>query len=136
MRIWIKTLGALLVVTATGYLLDVVLRKAGVSRRDLLFLSDFLVGCVAAALVYALAQLNEQKTRFVTGRLKVIAEMNHHIRNALQVISFHSWTAKNEKEVESIKQAVARITWALSEVLPQIPTSAEDQESHLTRTSA
>lgn len=136
MRIWMKTLVALLVVTATGYLLDKVLRKAGVSRRDLLFFSDFLVGCVAAGLVYVLALLNEQKSRFITGRLKVIAEMNHHIRNALQVISFYSWAATNDKEVASIKEAVARITWALSEVLPQIPTSEADQESRVTRTTA
>ena len=136
MRIWIKTLGALLVVTASGRLLDLVLRKAGISRRDLLFLSDCLMGCVAAALVYALVRFNEQKTRFVTGRLKVIAEMNHHIRNALQVISFHSWTAKNEKEVESIKQAVTRITWALSEVLPQLPSSEAAPQSEVTRTIA
>ncbi len=136
MRIWTKTLGALLVVTATGYLLDRVLRKAGISRRDLLFLSDFLVGCVAAGLVYTLARMNEQRTLFVNGRLRVIAEMNHHIRNALQVISFHSWSAKNEKEVASIQGAVSRITWALSEVLPQLPTSDSEAESHSTRTSA
>lgn len=136
MRIWLKTLGALLVVTATGYLLDKVLRKAGVSRRDLLFISDFLVGCVAAGLVYVLALMSEQKTRFITMRLRVIAEMNHHIRNALQVISFHADTATNEQEVASIKEAVARITWALSEVLPQIPSSAADQETRVSRTTA
>ena len=136
MRIWIKPLGALLVVTATGYLLDVVLRKAGVSRRDLLFVSDLLVGSVAAGLVYVLARVNEQRTRFVTARLSVIAEMNHHIRNALQVIAFYSSTAGNEKEVASIREAVARITWALSEVLPQLPAGDADQQPEASRTSA
>ncbi|MBZ5507417.1 MAG: hypothetical protein LAO78_18315 [Acidobacteriia bacterium] len=131
MRTWIKAAGTLVVVTATGLALDDLLRKAGVSRRDLLFLSDFLVGCVAAGLVWVVVLFNEQKNRFITGRLKVIAEMNHHIRNALQVISFYSWTAQNEKEVASIKEAVKRITWALSEVLPQMPTSVAMPEAEL-----
>ncbi|MGE5322881.1 MAG: hypothetical protein ACM3SW_08470, partial [Actinomycetota bacterium] len=58
-------------------------------------------------------------------RLRVIAEMNHHIRNALQVIAYHAWSAKSEHEIASMNEAVNRITWALQEVLPQFPGGEE-----------
>jgi hypothetical protein len=56
MRVRMKSLISLVLVTCTGYFLDVFLRYEGMPSRDLLFLSDFLVGFVAAVLVYALAE--------------------------------------------------------------------------------
>jgi hypothetical protein len=121
MRIWIKTLLTLACVTAAGYLADRLLRHEGIPGRDLLLLSDFLVGLVAASLVFVLTVDHQNKARLVEDRLRVIAEMNHHIRNALQVIAYHTWSAKSEQEIASMHQAVNRITWALQEVLPQLP---------------
>lgn len=127
MRIWMRSLVSLFVITGTGYLLDRLLRHEGVSRRDLLVFSDVLVGIVAAFLIHILTLHEEQKRRFVEQRLKVTAEMNHHIRNALQVIAYQSYM-RQEEPVAEIDQAVTRITWTLQEVLPQIP----DLSSHLT----
>lgn len=121
MRLWIKALITLALVTAAGYVADRLLRQEGVPGHDLLLLSDLLVGLVAASLVAVLGLHQEQRARFVAGRLRVIAEMNHHIRNALQVIAYHSISGKNEKEIAESQEAVNRITWALREVLPQLP---------------
>jgi hypothetical protein len=121
MRTWLKTLVTLVVVTATGYLFDRLLHKEGITTRELLLFSDFVVGLVAAALVFILSLHHEQRTRYVAGRLAIIAEMNHHIRNALQVITFQIGSGKDEKEIGTMREAVNRITWALSEVLPQMP---------------
>lgn len=129
MRTWLKTLVTLVVVTATGYLLDRLLHKEGITTRELLLLSDFLVGLVAAALVFILALHHEQRTRYVAGRLAIIAEMNHHIRNALQVITFQIGR-KDEREISTMREAVNRITWALSEVLPQMPGVEEPRQHH------
>jgi hypothetical protein len=126
MRIWIKSLLTLACVTAAGYLADRLLRHEGIPGPDLLLLSDFLVGLVAASLVFVLAVDQQNKARRVEDRLRVIAEMNHHIRNALQVIAYHTWSARSEQEIASMHQAVNRITWALQEVLPQLP-GAEQQ---------
>jgi two-component sensor histidine kinase len=57
--------------------------------------------------------------------MRVIAEMNHHIRNALQVIQFSTRNQSGEAEVKAMRDAVQRITWALREVLPQL-MNAED----------
>jgi hypothetical protein len=121
MRIWIKSLLTLACVTAAGYFADQLLRREGIPRRDLLLLSDFLVGLVAASLVFVLSAYQQHRARIVSDRLRVIAEMNHHIRNALQVIAYHTWSQKSELEIASMHQALNRITWALQEVLPQLP---------------
>ena len=121
MRLWLKCLVVLFLITMAGYVADRLLRHEGVPRRDLLLLSDFLIGVLAAVLVFALGLHSEQRNKLVSARLKVIAEMNHHTRNALQVIAYHSTVGKDEKEIAVIRQAVDRITWALQEVLPQIP---------------
>lgn len=121
MRIWVKSFLTLACVTIAGLIADQFLRREGISRRDLLFLSDVLVGLVAASLVFVLSVYHAQKAKLVEDRLRVIGEMNHHIRNALQVIEYHAWTTKGEEEIASMHQAVSRITWALQEVLPQFP---------------
>ncbi|HSM86436.1 MAG TPA: hypothetical protein VLT16_09810 [Candidatus Limnocylindrales bacterium] len=128
MRLWIKALITLALVTAAGYVADRLLRQEGVPGHDLLLLSDFLVGLVAASLVAVLGLHQEQRARFVAGRLRVIAEMNHHIRNALQVIAYHSSSGRNEREIVESQEAVNRISWALREVLPQLPDSYRHEE--------
>ena len=120
MRTFLKSIITLFCVTVAGLIADQFLRREGISRRDLLFLSDVLVGLVAASLVFVLSIYQRHKARIIADRLRVIAEMNHHIRNALQVIAYHAWT-RSEQEIASMNQAVSRITWALQEILPQLP---------------
>ena len=105
----------------SSYLLEAQLHHDGVPSRYLIFLLNLLVGLVAAALVYVLSARERQRQSYVERRLQVIAEMNHHIRVALQVISFYN--RNGQKQEVSIVQAVERIQWALREVLPQIPES-------------
>ena len=102
-------------------MLEVRLHRDGVPSRDLILLSSLLVGLVAAGLVYLLSIRERQRRTYVECRLRVIAEMNHHIRNALQVITFY--TRKGEKREVGVIEAVERIQWALREVLPQLPES-------------
>ena len=46
--------------------------------------------------------------------------MNHHVRNALQVISFAGYSTDSEQQLEHIRQGMNRIQWALQEVLPKL----------------
>ncbi len=52
-------------------------------------------------------------------RFQIIAEMNHHIRNSLQMISYQSFSA-DAAAAERLKDAVDRIQWVLQEVLPGV----------------
>ncbi len=52
-------------------------------------------------------------------RLQVIAELNHHIRNALEVISLSAYITRDEEAIRRIMEGVNRIDWALREILPR-----------------
>ena len=114
----------MVIVALSSHFLEVRLHRDGVPTRDLIILSNLLVGLVAGSLVYVLSAREGQRQAYVECRLRVIADMNHHIRNALQVITFYS--RKGEKQEVDIVEAVERIQWALREVLPQLPESLDD----------
>jgi len=121
-----KSVLALLLVAVSSYVLEGRLHRNGIPGRDLILLSSFLVGLVAGALVYFLSVRERQRRAYVDCRLRVIAEMNHHVRNALQVITFYS--RKGEKQEVGVVEAVERIQWALREVLPQLPESPAEMQ--------
>ena len=76
---------------------------------------------VAAVLVYVMAESADRKQKAVVERLKIIAELNHHIRNALQVISYQASFREDKEEIAMMNGAVNRISRTLREVLPQLP---------------
>jgi len=81
---------------------------------------DILPGVVAAALVFLLQRQQERQLRYQRQSVAVIDQMNHHIRNALQIIVTRaSLDHKAKPELDQIHSAVARIDWALREILPQ-----------------
>jgi hypothetical protein len=51
-------------------------------------------------------------------KLRVIAQMNHHVRNALQGIIGCRIFSEEERQMQLIVDSVKRIEWALREVLP------------------
>jgi hypothetical protein len=106
-----------LVVGAIGFGFDLLLGREGVSRRDLLLLSNMLTGVVAGFLYYQLGRIERERRAIMQQRLRTIAEMNHHIRNALQVITYAA-SQDRADSVELIRASLERIEWALREVLP------------------
>jgi hypothetical protein len=88
-------------ITLSGTMFERLLTRDGVPRLDLLLIANFLTGIVAG-LLYVQSRLNEiEKQRLIQQRLAKIAEMNHHIRNALQVIT-------STHEVLTIRRPSAR----------------------------
>jgi hypothetical protein len=78
-------------------------------------LSAFIVSCLAAKLLH----MSRERDRLILARMQVIAEMNHHIRNALSPVSLSLDIADNQELNRVITEAVDRIDWALREVLPR-----------------
>lgn len=115
-----KVLAVLVVVAVSivGHVFDRLLLHEGVPRYDLLAISNTLTGIVAGAFFWEVMRRDRERREFVRERLRTISEMNHHIRNALQVISLYSYRDQDEKAVDVLNQAVNRIEWALNEVLP------------------
>lgn len=115
-----------LLVWLVGYGFDHLLARDGVTRFDILLVSNGLTGIVAGFLFFSLINNDRLRRNLVRERLRTIAEMNHHIRNALQVITYASATNANDASVNLIRDSVERIEWALREVLPGHVTSPAD----------
>ena len=56
--------------------------------------------------------------RYLVERLRTIAEMNHHVRNALEVITNSAYLQQEDKLRRVLCESSERIEWALREVLP------------------
>jgi hypothetical protein len=83
---------------------------------------DVLLGIVAGfGLFFLLRHLEtSRELRRRQHYTHVISELNHHIRNALQVILSRADLAVHSlPELEDIIGAVNRIDWALREILPR-----------------
>ena len=100
------------------FLLGVALRSAldklGVSGWSAA-IDDLLIGILAGLLVFA---YERHQHKLVLERLSVIAEMNHHVRNALQSILYSPFVKEQAEQVSLIQESTRRIEWALREVLP------------------
>ena len=107
-----------LLVWVVGFGFDRLLARDGVTRTDILVASNALTGIVAGFLFYSLTNIERLRRNVMRERLRTIAEMNHHIRNSLQVITYASATRQDAESVELIRTSVERIEWALREVLP------------------
>lgn len=111
-------------VAVLGVVLDRGLLKEGLPRLDMLLVSNSLTGLFAGSLVFQMAREAKASRDLVRERMRTIAELNHHIRNALQVIKF--WGAQQRPALDAmqlqlINDSVDRIEWALREVLPRYP---------------
>ena len=98
---------------AFGALVQGVLGRRGITGISV-YLDDLILGIVAGLLVFAYEQ---RRSRDMRKQLAVIAAMNHHVRNALQTISYLPY-ADQAKQVQLMQQSVNRIQWALQEILP------------------
>jgi hypothetical protein len=77
---------------------------------------DNIVAAIAAGVMVLLYERWRQ--REVDKKLQTIRLMNHHVRNALQVISAVCSSADGGEQPSMVRDAVRRIEWALREVLP------------------
>src|SRR6266542_4965017 len=109
---------AVLITTAMDWL---VLRAGFWGPIAATAISNLICGIVAGTLVYVLMRHNQQRQAQGLQRLETINEMNRHIRNALQVISFNIRpSTRDTDQLSEITQALNRIQWALREILPKL----------------
>ncbi len=130
-RLILVCLCVVLLVAVVGFAFDRLLLKEGATRTDVLLTSNSLTAIVTGLLFYTLGNQERERRRLVQQRLRTIAEMNHYIRNALQIITYVAASQTHAESVELIRSSVERIEWALREVLPEYapsPPSAAPQE--------
>ena len=98
-------------------LIHVVLRRLSLSSSNLVFLDASIVGAVGASLCWLQLRGNRERRRRVRLELARISELNHEVRNALQVISHSHFDADNERR-EMVLQSVDRIDATLKRLFP------------------
>jgi proline racemase len=111
--------------------------KEGLPRIGMLIVSNTITGLFAGGLFYQIVREEKIHRELIQARMETIAELNHHIRNALQVIRF--WGAQQRPSLDAmqlqlINDSVDRIEWALREVLPKYEigkVESPEQNSHM-----
>jgi hypothetical protein len=78
-------------------------------------LDDSCGGIIAGLLIY---RLEHNRATYLNEKLKTIELMNHHVRNALQVIIDSAYLHGHAQQLDDIQKSVKRIDWALREILP------------------
>ena len=122
-------LGFALFVLGAG--LQGVLQQRGITGANA-YVDDLVLGVLAGLLVFA---YEHRRSRELRQKLAVISAMNHHVRNALQTISYVPYT-EQAKQMLLIQQSVNRIQWALNEILPgegsgtEFPADNTDNKEH------
>jgi hypothetical protein len=108
-----------------GVVLRTVFDKLGVGGVPAL-IDDLLIGILAGAMVFA---YERHQHKLILARMRVIAEMNHHVRNALQPIIYSPFLKEQAEQIRLIQEGTRRIEWALREVLPgeSEPAAAESK---------
>jgi hypothetical protein len=117
----------LLSIGATWLVYEKLLHDPGGIR----VISPGIAATVTTVLTYRLQNQDRLRRLAQLRRFEIISEMNHHIRNALQVISYQAFISDAEAHGR-IRDALNRIEWALRDVLPHVvepkeqPTSSSD----------
>ena len=118
-RVVLVVVAFFLVVSAVGFFFDRLLVWAGVPRPDVMLLSNALTGLVAAILFLQVKVRAQDRQRVLEDRLQKVTEMNHHVRNALQVVSFYRYQITDPEASRLLQESIKRIEWTLEEVLPR-----------------
>lgn len=117
LSIWASALatGAVVFLFALGLqwtIYDRYLHESGVR-----VVGSAIAAAIAIGLVVTLGLISRNQRKREIERLKTIALLNHHIRNALQAIVTCSGSTDS---TDVIRTSAERIEWALGEVLPDI----------------
>lgn len=79
-------------------------------------LAGAAIALVVGLLVFQILTGIQERYQVMLDQLRRIAELNHHIRNALQVIAYHNVLARDERAIQQVNAEVLRIESVLREV--------------------
>jgi hypothetical protein len=83
-------------------------------------LDSSTIAFLIAAITWIEIQAVQQRRRKVLEDMRVVSELNHHVRNALQVIQYASRVPEAKQQVQIIDESVERIDATLKELFPTI----------------
>jgi hypothetical protein len=88
-------------------------------------LAGAAVALAVGLLVFQALTDIQERYQAMLDRLRRIAELNHHIRNALQVISYNNVPDRGERAIQQVNTEILRIELVLREVSAALGTHAD-----------
>jgi hypothetical protein len=86
--------------------------------RQLTMVWNATAGFVAGWFAMKSIDRERERRRNIAERLKMIGNLNHHVRNALQSIQLSAYSTQDQEIITSVGDSVQRIEWALREIVP------------------
>ena len=121
------------VVFGTAAMWEWIASREGWSLLPMALVSDVVAGTLSGIFIFALLRNTRERRLAMLRRLKAIREINHEIRNALELIKLSAYSTHHQQAITTISNAVDRIQWTLREIVS--PTAeAEETTSGLDRT--
>jgi hypothetical protein len=99
----------------SGGVLDWFVTRQYLPRISLM-LAGAAVSLAVGLLVFQLLTDIQERYQAMVGRLRRVVELNHHIRNALQIIAYHNLPERSERAIQQVNAEVVRIESVLREV--------------------
>jgi hypothetical protein len=99
----------------SGGVLDWFVTRQYLPRISLM-LAGAAVALAVGLLVFQLLTDIQERYQAMMDRLQRVVELNHHIRNALQVIAYHNVLERSERAIQQVNAEVLRIESVLREV--------------------
>jgi hypothetical protein len=99
------------------FVIHTIIRQATVSAAVLTVLDAVSVGAAVALGMGALLFATRERRKRVLREMGRVAELNHHVRNALQIIAHSHYGAESE-HATMVLQSVERIEKTLKELFP------------------
>lgn len=97
-----------------GMIVEALQRHEGITGWTL-WIDNFAAALLLGLVVFFYERRSERE---LIRKLQVIELMNHHVRNALQPVMYLPYSQDQEMQLNTIRDAVHRIDWALLEILP------------------
>jgi hypothetical protein len=121
------------VVFGTAAMWKWIATREGWLLLPMALVSDVVAGTLAGLFVFVVLRNIRERRLAMLRRLTAIREMNHEIRNALELIQLSAYSTHHQQAIATISNAVDRIQWTLREIVS--PTAeAEETTSERDRT--
>ncbi len=117
-QLWCLALAVGVCVFFASMAIDFILYRSGVMPLAMFSVSDGLAGAIAAIFALTLVNHASERRRAILQRIQMVSELNHHIRNALELIQLSAHFTEDAAAIATINDAAKRIDWALKEILP------------------
>jgi hypothetical protein len=114
------------VVFGTAAMWEWIATREGWLLLPMALVSDVVAGTLAGILIFAVLRSTRERRLAMLRRLKAIREMNHEIRNALELIQLSAYSTHHQQAIATISNAVDRIQWTLREI---VSPTAETEET-------